>query len=628
MNRKTLFAIHKIMSKTVLYRVLYLYIIMVLFVLSGSAGLNGQSNAEKNDIIIQAMTDEMNRSMVSLKIDKMEKPYYLEYTVLDVQQWSIQCSFGSIIRSGREHQRLLKVGVRIGDYQLDNTEFIGQSGMYAAIMGTTSRLAIDNDYNALRHDIWFATDGIYKQAVEQFAEKQAFLKSQVEQEQIADFSREEPVQRIKPKQTLIVDRAYWEKVIKELSAIFRQYPAIYESYIEMEAILVHKYYVNIEGSVVRQPEMLFSIEAVASTQANDGMQLKHYLPFYAPTSAGLPAQAELIAGVRQMAEQLTALTRAPVLDGYIGPVLFTEQAAPELFVQVLLPHLSGQYPPLSNEPQISQMAAVSKLVRRLNRRVLPVELSIVDDPLLPQYAKIPLVGGYEVDDQGVLARSLTLVDRGILKELLMSRRPGKGITHSNGHGRAAIMSNTGVQIGNLLITAERGKSVAQLKESLLNMCRAQGLEYGLMIKSFDNPAITGLDSATSARLMQNPQNPSLTTPILIYRVFAKDGREELVRGITVGQITVADLKYISAVGNDSFVHHRLVAPAGGIMGSVFTIFSAGSGGGVRLPVSVVAPSLLFEEVEFEKIDTQRDKLPVLEHPFFAHKTEAKEWPTN
>lgn len=596
---------------------LFTLILLALFLLL--IPLHGQTETQeqKTDIILQAMNDELNRSMASLKIEKMEKPYFMEYTVLDVQQFSVECSFGSITRSGGDHQRLLKVGVRIGDYQLDNTEFVGQSGMYAAIMGSTHRLPIDDDYNALRHDIWYATDGVYKQAVEQLAEKQAYIKSQVEQELMPDFSKEEPVKRIYDKQAFTVDRLYWEKLIKKLSAIFRNYPAIYESYVEMEAVLVLKYYINSEGTVVRTPETFYSIEAVAGTQAQDGMELKHYLPFYAPSRNGLPSEAELMAGIQQMAQQLSDLTTAPVLDAYVGPVLFTQQAAPDLFVQVLLPHLSGQNPPLCDEPQISQMAYPSKLARRLNRRILPIELSVVDDPLMESYGKTPLIGSYRIDDQGVLARRITLVQQGILKELLMSRRPGKGNPHSNGHARAAILGNTGVQVSNLLITADKGKTFAQLKESLLNMCQQQGLEYGIIIKSFDNPAITGLDSATSARLLQNPGNPSLTVPILIYRVFVKDGHKELVRGVTISSLTIGDLKYIAGVGNDVFVHHRLVAPVGGIMGSVFSIFTAGNGSGVRLPVSIAAPSLLFEELELEKIDEQRNKPPLLPHPFFS-----------
>ncbi|MCP5048347.1 MAG: hypothetical protein GY940_14350 [bacterium] len=571
------------------------------------------------DVIIEAMSDEMNRAMKSLRVEKMEKPYYLEYTILDQRQLKIEGSFGALEKSGESHQRLLKVGVRIGNYQLDNTEFIGKSNMFAAIMGHSARTVIDDDYDALRRDIWLTTDRAYKQALENLAEKQAYIKNQVQKEQVPDFSREEPVRLIAPRKQLKTDRGKWEKTVKDLSAIFRDYPSLYESYVEMKVSLVHKYYVNSEGTVYRQPETLASLVAIAITQARDGMKLKHYVPFYASTADEIPPKKELAAGIRKMAGELSALVSAPVLESYIGPVLFTRQASAELFAQVMLPHLSGQHPPLSSVPQISQMTSASRLVRRLNRKVLPRNITVIDDPTRSHFDKTSLIGSYAIDDQGVVSRPLNLVEKGVLKNLLMSRRPGKVIVKSNGHGRAGLMGSSGVQIGNLIITTENGKNRKQLKKKLREMCKEQQVPYGLLVKTFDNPAITGLDESTSARLMQNPQNPSMTAPVLIYRVYAKDGREELVRGITIAELTVNDLKYISAVGNDAYVHHREVAPAGGIMGSVFSLFSSGSGSGMRIPVSIVAPSLLFEEVEFESISGKRNKPPLMPHPFFSQK---------
>ena len=612
-------------------RLLFILLLFPLISLSASTPGNGgkkakvkkkqapavEDKAAVKDTILEAMTDEMKRSMKSLQVDKMQKPYYIEYTILDQTRFVIEGSFGSLDRSGPGRQRLLKVGVRIGDYQLDNTEFIGRNNMYSAIMGNSSRTVLDDDYDALRHDIWLSTDRAYKQALEILAEKQAYIKNQVQAEQVPDFSKEKPVQRIGPVKKLEIDRKKWERIVKNLSAVFKSYPALLESYVDMKVTVVNKYYVNSEGTVFRQAETLASLVALALTQAPDGMTLKHYIPFYASTVDGIPSEKELTAGVHRMAKELNALISAPVLESFIGPVLFTGQASAEMITQVFLPHLSGQHPPMSNMPQITQMASASKLVRRLNRKVLPRSLTVIDDPGRSDFGKNSLIGSYDIDDQGVPVGPLKLVEKGVLKNLLMSRRPGKQVTRSNGHGRAPLMGSPGVQIGNLLITAEKGKTQKELKAELIRMCKEQQVPFGLLVKTFDNPAITGLDPSTSARLMQNTQNPSMTSPILIYRVFAEDGKEELVRGITITELTVNDLKYISAVGNDAYVHHREVAPAGGIMGSVFSLFSSGSGDGMRIPVSIVAPSLLFEEVEFERISGERHKPPIIPHPFFS-----------
>lgn len=574
-------------------------------------------SGENKDVIIEAMTDELTRSMKSLQIEKMEKPYFLEYTISDNWQLGIEADFGSLSKSGERRNRTLKIELRVGSYQLDNTGFYGRRAMFSSMRGGSRNIVVEDDYNAIRHDIWLETDTVYKAALEQLAAKNAFIKNQAQPEEIPDFSKEKSVQLIVPRKTLEVDRKKWEKIVKNLSAIFRKFPAIHESGVEFQVKVNHKYYVNSEGTVFRQPETLISLVAHAATQAADGMKLKHYIPFYAPTVEALPKEDQLAAGIRKMAEELTALASAPVIEEYIGPVLFARQASAELFSQVLAPHLSGQRPPLSEEPRMAQMVPSSKLVQRLNRKVLPREISITDDPTRTVFQKESLIGSYRIDDQGITARPVKLVEAGVLKTLLMSRRPRKKIANSNGHARAGIRGKTDVQIGNLFITADKGKTYKQLKKELLELCEDQQLPFGLIIKSVDNPAITGVDFSITSLMMGSSQTtPQITSPIMMYRVFVKDGREELVRGISVSELTVGDLKDISAVGKDYYVHHRLLTGAGGVSLYFSFMFAMSGEGDMGIPGSIVAPSVLFEELEFKKTTETRKNPPLLSHPFF------------
>ena len=361
-----------------------------------------------------------------------------------------------------------------------------------------------------------------------------------------------------------------------------------------------------------------SLVANASTQAADGMRLKHYIPFYATSLDQMPGEKKLAAGIRKMAEELTALASAPVLDEYIGPVLFTGQAAAELFTQVLAPHLAGGRPPLSNMPQMSQMTSSSKLAQRINRRVLPRNITIIDDPTRPEYNGSPLIGSYAIDDQCVISRPVKLVEKGILKTLLMSRRPSKKILQSNGHGRGSLMATPGTQMGNLLISTENGKTYQQLKQELMQMCKEQDIDFGLIVKTVDDPSLTGADEEELALYMsQSTQSESqLTPPLMLYRVNVKDGKEELVRGITISELTVSDLKYITAVGNDSYVLHRFVSPGGNLMGGIFMYYASKGQSSMGVPVSVAAPSVLFEELEFKKSAGKRKKPPIITRPSF------------
>ncbi|MBE9550835.1 MAG: hypothetical protein IMF13_02180, partial [Proteobacteria bacterium] len=464
---------------------------------------------------MKALKDELTRSMENLQLKDMEKPYYIEYAVTDVEMLEIKAAFGSIIKSERDRGRLLRVEVRIGNYDMDNTQFVSQSLMFS-ILPSTRQLVIEDDYLPLRRDVWLATDRAYKQALEQMAQKRAFIKTKIQTEDIPDFSHEKAITAIDPEKPETFNQKELEESLRRLSAIFRKFPAIYDSNVSLHVKTAHKYFINSEGTVTRQPDPLIALCIRASTQASDGVILKHFIPFYGTGLDQLPPEKDVSAAVWKMAEELTALTSAPVLENYLGPVLFTEQAAGEFFSQILAPHLSGERPPLLEQQQLAAMMPGSKLARRLNRRVLPSFLTVTDDPTQKAYGKQPLIGYYRIDDQGVSAQPVRLIEKGVLKKLLMSRRPRKQILQSNGHARAMEIGAPGAQIGNLFVKTTEGKSLAELKQELLDLCRDQDLSFGLLIKKLDNPNISGSGLSLSPFSMGGgSQQEGLTTPILI-----------------------------------------------------------------------------------------------------------------
>ena len=265
---------------------------------------------------------------------------------------------------------------------------------------------------------------------------------------------------------------------------------------------------------------------------------------------------------------------------YSGPVLLTGQASAEMFARVLAPNLSGQRAALTDRP--GQQSTATSLVDRMNRPVLPSYLSVFDDPAEQRFAGRTLIGHYDVDDQGVPARRVSLVEDGLLTNLLMSRRPGKDRLQSNGHGRSGYPGRETAQIGNLFITASGGKSYEELKKELIELAKVERLQYGVVIKA----------------LQASGRGP-IGTPVLTYKVYVADGREELIRGASVASLSVQSLRHIQAAGNDPFVANRLT--------------------GIRdaeTPVSVVAPSVLLEELELERPSGTQQKPALLTHPFF------------
>jgi predicted Zn-dependent protease len=425
--------------------------------------------------------------------------------------------------------------------------------------------------------LWLATDGAYKQSAEMLARKRAFLQNKVQDDQTADFTKEKPVQAIKARQSLHFNTDELQQRLRDWSRQFQSYPEIQRSRMGMVLRITHRYIVNSEGTHVLQPAMLLILEAEAGTQASDGMQLSQSVPFYAQSFDDLPSSKRVEASIRDMAEQLKQVRSAPLLkEDYSGPVLLTGTASPDFFVRVLAANLTGQRGPMTDRPQ--QGMRTSDLLDRMNRPILPVYISVYDDPALQKFGNEPLIGAYDIDDQGVPAQRVSLVESGILTDFLMARRPLPGHPQSNGHGRSGFPGREVAAISNLVISAEKGKNYDELKQELIRLCREERLSYGIAIKSL-GPASAGL------------------VPFLVYKVNVADGSEELVRGVNPAGFAVRSLRHIQAAGNEMTVANRLMGTAG-----------------AETPVSVTAPAVLLEEMELKRFSGAQQRPSILSKP--------------
>ncbi|MEJ0031812.1 MAG: metallopeptidase TldD-related protein [Bacteroidota bacterium] len=71
------------------------------------------------------------------------------------------------------------------------------------------------------------------------------------------------------------------------------------------------------------------------------------------------------------------------------------------------------------------------------------------------------------DDEGVKSKRVTVVDKGVLKNFLMSRSPLENFAHSNGHARASAGLTPVSRQSNLFVEATKTKSSAELKQMLI-----------------------------------------------------------------------------------------------------------------------------------------------------------------
>jgi hypothetical protein len=237
----------------------------------------------------------------------------------------------------------------------------------------------------------------------------------------------------------------------------------------------------------------------------------------------------------------------------------------------------------------------------------------VDDPTAKDFKGTPLIGGYAVDQEGIPAQKVDIVENGKLKSLLMSRRPGPEFDKSNGHGRSAFLSDAKPTMSNLIFSSSETVSPEELKKKFLDECREEKLEYCMVVREMDNPSLSILHQEDFTDLLASFGGNAATDrlPLIVYKVYPKDGREELVRGARITGFSPRSLRNIAAIGNDDFVYNYMQSQVAGVSGTALGAFGTAQSG---LPASVVAPSLLFEEIEVRGARGEPKRLPLLPEP--------------
>jgi hypothetical protein len=90
-----------------------------------------------------------------------------------------------------------------------------------------------------------------------------------------------------------------------------------------------------------------------------------------------------------------------------------------------------------------------------------------------------------------------------------------------------------------------------------------------------------------------------------------DGREELIRGSRLAGLNLRKLRTITGIGNDGTLYAFFQNPAQGIAGTALGAFGSAQGG---LPATVIAPSLLLDDVEVRGALGQPKRLPLVPPP--------------
>jgi TldD protein len=517
------------------------------------------------DPILTVMQQELAREKADLVIPGMLRPYFIQYRLEDIHTYDAIASYGALTRESESHQSVVRVEVRIGSDVSDSSSARGDGSLELA--------PVDSDPAALKYALWSATDDAYKNALRAYATKQATLKNFQSAPTANDFTPAKAVTLIEPLATLTIDRDDWKHRLIEASGLFEKSPetrtfaeAVEYSSASITALVVNRYTVNTDGTLLRHGYSGYSEGVSVGGQADDGMELGRSNGSVATTAAGIESPAALNKRVLEDLISFNELRHAPIVDpeDYHGPVLFSGDASADVFNRLFVPNIEADRPDIGTSAR-TQGAYQSSF----KTPVLPTFLSVVDDPTLRTFEGHSLLGAYKVDDEGVPVEPVDIVVHGKLMNYLVGRQPVKDFPESNGHGRAVLGQSAHSRAGVLIIKSSEPLSAEAIRAKLLALAKEQGRDV------YSVETLSGE-----------------LAPRMLFRV-SPDGKRTLVRGAVFDELDQRAIRSgILAAGGKPYIAQQ-VNP---------------------VPQTTIAPELLFGDIAVKRANEEQHKLPYYPPP--------------
>lgn len=528
--------------------------------------------------LVDILSTELDRNVKILKEKGDPPPYFAAYEVTEEQSEALSASGGAVVNRSSNNSRTLDVTVRVGTVQFDNFH---RNPRDPAYFTGGIPVSVDNNPDAIKRYLWEETDRVYR------ASSQRLLRLRTDQETKAkpddpsgDFSSAEPETKSAPPAKLTFSAATWEPKVKAWSRMFTLYPEILNSRVSVTGQRETKYFVNTEGAKLEFGRQFARVSISARAKHVDGMDLVATETFEGETADRLPKDEIIKAAVDKTASDVIALLKAPETEPFVGPAILSGRASGVFFHEIFGHRIEGHRQKDEGEGQT--------FTKSVGNSVLPDFLSIVFDPTRHRLANTDLYGWFDYDDEGVKARPVTLVEKGILKTFLLSRSPIQGFPASNGHGRRQAGAEIVSRQSNLIVESSKKVTIKQLRQMLLDEVTKQKKPYGLYFEK-----VTGGFTTTGRQGLQ----AFSVMPLIVYRVYADGRSDELVRGVDIVGTPLSSFAKILATSDTQ---------------EVFNGFCGAESGSV--PVSAISPAILVSEIEVQKRSRSRDLRPLLSRP--------------
>jgi TldD protein len=573
------------------------------------------SKAVTNDIL-DAVAEEMNRAMVQLEIPGAAKPYHIAYKITEVDVNDCAASLGFTTSKRNRHFVNLEARVRVGSPAFDNGNFVvpGAEELDAV---AAFNLPLEATPRIARRAAWLVTDAAYKEALIQMRAKLEARRAGGSKADVPGWTTEKPV--VSEEAVLVAPLESLDELearAKALSATFRDQGAIRESRVSVTSYLERRWYLTTEGTNVTDTRRASGIVIAASGQADDGQALKQYFLRYGHTAKDLPSDDELKANAKKLIDNIVALQKAPVMEHYSGPVLFEGEGAVGLLRSTLAPHLGGTPVPEGLNPQEAKTFG-GALTDKVGLRVLATNLSIADDPTAKDAAGKALIGGYRIDDEGTAAQRVDVIKDGLMKTLLTSRTPSAKGQASNGHARR--IAEGGAFHGsatNLFVSGKGAIPRKALLGRLVAAAQAEGLKYGVVIRRFDDAAVTSAPEFSRRELVAMIKSTDQQLPppaLLAYKVYP-NGKEELVRGVQLAEVPIRAWKDVLGVSREVTAYNFLAANESQLQLRLTGGTDDGFVPSAGIESGIVTPDLLLKEIDLGGSSAGERAAPLLPKP--------------
>lgn len=510
----------------------------------------------KDNFYVRVLSEELHRNIDRLHLPDLEKPFFIAYTLRNQFSFNLNAERGIITSTVKMpvNNKFASVKLRVGDYHR-NFDYMLYDNY---IINMPNEMDVD-EYKRL---LWLETDKAYKNNARQYSGFISALKRvNVDENELAidDLSKIHPVIEDYGGVTPIdIDTQKWEQYLCQLSSLFNEYPDITTSYCRLVINSYEDYLITSEGSIIRKPNESTSFIAYGSVMDNRGGNYSDTYKITVKNISELPPIDVLEKEVKKIIATIKQKQSSKPFEGsYVGPVLFTEIAIPEIIDQCFVNTLHAK-----RKSILGYNNGEANYEEKLGQKLIASELSVTAIPSLSTFEGKKTTGFYQIDDEGVKPPdSLVLIDKGILQSLLNGRTPTKKFPTSQGFAR--VFAGRTYSAGVLQFSANKVAHADSMKQILLQIAKEEGLHEAYIVKEY------------------NYRTPK------IYRINVVTGEEDMVEGGSIMPLHIRSFRRF-VVASDKMQLHNAA------------------------DFSILAPqSIILNEVEIEKSQNTTKPKPII-----------------